>query len=213
VLLLPAVLVTATTVAALALALRGRLGPLREPAAAPPVSPLVRPAAAVLAALGVAYVVATSLRAPVGVVAVAGAVALAAVVATDSPKRLRRLRADVSWSVLFVIVQGLEDTGVTGAALHWWLGVGSGSTPSPVSAFVGAAAGSNLINNLPMTLVTLNGLHPLGAAAVNPPLGLRLARTSVRTSRPSGPWRRSCGWCCSDRGASASVRRRTCVTG
>jgi Na+/H+ antiporter NhaD/arsenite permease-like protein len=37
---------------------------------------------------------------------------------------LRRLRTDVSWSVLlfvaglFVIVQGLEDTGVTGAALQ-----------------------------------------------------------------------------------------------
>ncbi len=86
----------------------------------------------------------------------------------------------MSWSVLlfvaglFVIVQGLEDTGVTGAVLHWWLGVGSGSPPSPVSAFAGAAVGSNLINNLPMTLVTLSGLHPLGAAAAYPALGAAL---------------------------------------
>jgi arsenical pump membrane protein len=52
VLLLPALLVAVTTIAALALALRGRLGPLRKPAAAPHLSPLVRPAAAVLVALG-----------------------------------------------------------------------------------------------------------------------------------------------------------------
>ena len=116
----------------------------------------------------VAYVAATALRAPVGVVAAAGAAALAAVVARSSPRVWAGCGRDVSWSVLlfvaglFVIVQGLEDTGVTGAVLHWWLGVGSGSPPSAVSAFAGAAAGSNLVNNLPMTLVTLSGLHPLG---------------------------------------------------
>ncbi len=180
VLLLPAVLVVVTTIAALAIAFRGRLRPLRQPTTPPPASPMVRPATAVLAALAVAYVVATSLGFPVGVVAAAGAAALSAVVARDSPIRLRRLRNDVSWSVLlfvaglFVIVQGLEDTGVTASVLHWWLGVGSGSPPSAVSAFAGAAVGSNLINNLPMTLVTLSGLHPLGAAAVNPALGAAL---------------------------------------
>jgi arsenical pump membrane protein len=180
VLLVPAVLVAATTVAAVALTLRRRLQPLREPALAPSTSSLLRPASVALGGLAAAYVCATALRAPVGLVAVAGAAVLAAVVASDSPRRLRRLRTDVSWSVLlfvaglFVIVQGLEDTGVTGAVLHWWLGVGSGSPPSAVSAFAGAAAGSNLINNLPMTLVTLSGLHPLGAAAVKPALAAAL---------------------------------------
>ncbi|MGH7722461.1 MAG: SLC13 family permease [Candidatus Dormibacteria bacterium] len=180
VLLLPAVLVVVATVAALAWALRGRLQPLRTATPGGVPSPLVRPAAAVLVALAVAYVAATSLRLPVGLVAAAGAVALATVVGRRAPRRLQRLRSDVSWSVLlfvaglFVVVQGLEDTGVTGAVLHWWLGAGSGSTPSAVAAFGGAALGSNLINNLPMTLVTLSGLHPLGAAATNAALGAAL---------------------------------------
>ncbi len=180
VLLLPALLVAVTTVVAIALALRGRLRPLRVSTTTPANSPLVRPATLVLAALGVAYVAATTFRLPVGAVAAGGAATLAMVVGRRSPGRLRRLRTDVSWSVLlfvaslFVLVQGLEDTGVTGAAVHWWLGVGSGSAPSPVAAFAGAAAGSNLINNLPMTLVTLSGLHPLGGAAVVPALGAAL---------------------------------------
>ncbi len=120
VLLLPAILVFVATVVALVLVLRRRLEPLRVPPAAAPPSRLLRPAAVVLVALGVAYVVATTLRAPVGVVAAAGALVLAVVVARDSPRRLRRLRRDVSWSVLLfvagllVVVQGLEDTGVTG---------------------------------------------------------------------------------------------------
>jgi arsenical pump membrane protein len=180
VLLLPAVLVAAVTVAALAIVLRRRLTPLREAPEPGPASPLLAPATAVLAALAVTYVVATSLRLPVGVVAVGGALALGTLVWTSSPARLRRLRTDVSWSVLlfvaglFVIVQGLEDTGVTAAVLHWWLGTGSGVRPSAVRAFAGAALGSNVINNLPMTLVTLSGLHPLGPGAVNPALGAAL---------------------------------------
>jgi arsenical pump membrane protein len=180
VLLLPAVLVTAVTVAAIALALRGRLTPLRELAQPSPKNRLLWPATVALALLAASYVAATSLRWPVGVVAIGGAALLAAVVSTCSPARLARLRTDVSWSVilfvagLFVVVQGLEDTGVTGAVLHWWLGIGPGTRPSAVRAFAGAALGSNVINNLPMTLVTLSGLHPLGAAAVTPALGAAL---------------------------------------
>jgi arsenical pump membrane protein len=180
VLLLPAVLVAAVTVAAIAIALRHRLTPLRSAPPSPRPSRLLRPVTAALALLAVAYVVATSLRWPVGIVAVGGAVVLAAVVATASPARVRRLRRDVSWSVLlfvaglFVVVQGLEDTGVTGAILHWWLGAGPGARPSAVRAFAGAAIGSNVVNNLPMTLVTLSGLHPLGAAAATPALGAAL---------------------------------------
>lgn len=180
VLLLPAALVAAATVGAILLALGRRLSPLRPLEEPGPPSPLLRPAAAVLVALACGYVAATALRFPVGPVAVAGTAGLAAVVGRASPTRLRRLRHDVSWSVLLfvagllVVVQGLEDTGVTGAILHGWLGAGSGGAPNPVTAFAGAALGSNLINNLPMTLVTLSGLHPLGAAAVNPALAAAL---------------------------------------
>jgi arsenical pump membrane protein len=150
VLLLPAVLVALTTVAAIALLLRGRLDPLRAATPRATMSPLVRPATLVLAGVAGAYVAATALRVPVGPVAAAGAVALAAVVGRGSPARLRRLRADVSWSVLlvvaglFVVVQGLEDTGVTAAVLHWWLDGVAGSRAGPVAAFAGAAVGSNL---------------------------------------------------------------------
>lgn len=55
----------------------------------------------------------------------------------------------MSWSVLlfvaglFVVVQGLEDTGVTAAVLHWWLDGVAGSRAGPVAAF-GADVGPNL---------------------------------------------------------------------
>lgn len=39
---------------------------------------------------------------------------------------------------------------------------------------LGAALGSNVINNLPMTLVTLSGPHPLGTAGVTPALSAAL---------------------------------------
>jgi arsenical pump membrane protein len=103
VLLLPAVLVALTTVAAIALLLRGRLDPLRAATPRATMSPLVRPGTLLLAGVAGAYVAATALRVPVGPVAAAGAVALGAVVGRGSPARLRRLRADVSWSVLLFV--------------------------------------------------------------------------------------------------------------
>lgn len=180
VLLLPAMLVAAVTVAAILVALRGRLTALRPQPPAPPSRALVRTATVLLVALAVAYVVATTLRVPVGPVALAGAAALAIVVGRSCPRSLARLTRDVSWSVLlfvaglFVVVQGLEDTGVTTAVLHWWLGPGAASVPNSAVAFLGAAAGSNVVNNLPMTLITISGLHPLGAAATTPALAAAL---------------------------------------
>jgi hypothetical protein len=64
VLLLPAVLVALTTVAAIALLLRGRLDPLRAATPRATMSPLVRPATLVLAGVAGAYVAATALRVP-----------------------------------------------------------------------------------------------------------------------------------------------------
>lgn len=182
VLLLPAVLVALVTVGAAMVALRSQLTP--EPTAeADSVPPAAEhrllPAGVVLVALGVGYVAATALRASTGAVAILGAAALALVVGYGNPARLRRVRTDVSWSViafvaaLFVIVRALDDSGVTGALLHAWLGRGPPRGTTTVIAYLGSAAGSNVINNLPMTVLTLSGLHTIGAGAL-PALGAAL---------------------------------------
>ncbi|MHB8717886.1 MAG: ArsB/NhaD family transporter [Candidatus Dormibacteria bacterium] len=130
-------------------------------------------AAVVLALLAVAYVLATAASLPTGVVAVVGAAALATVVGWRHPARLRRLRTDVSWSILafvaglVVIATALDDTGVTASIVHAWLGhLGGGGAAPVVTAYAGAAAGSNVVNNLPMIVLTLHGLHATGGSAI-----------------------------------------------
>jgi arsenical pump membrane protein len=165
------------------LVLRSQITSERAPTATIEPAPLDRhallPASLALAVLAAAYIAATATQFSTGVVAVAGALVLAAVVGRGSPARLRRLRTDVSWSVilfvasLFVVVRALEDTGVTATLLHAWLGSGSSGTGSTVIAYLGTAAGSNVVNNLPMAVLTLSGLHGLGAGAL-PALGTAL---------------------------------------
>ena len=79
-----------------------------------------------------------------------------------------RFRSDFSWPIfgfiggMLVVVQGLQRSGVTpalGRALVHATGTSALSTIAVTT--VGAALGSNLINNLPMSLVMASTLHPL----------------------------------------------------
>jgi arsenical pump membrane protein len=177
VLLLPAVLTAAVSAALLGLAVRPRLaagGAALRAAAVTAGGDAVRPvrgALPVLVLLAAAYLTATALRLPVGPVACVGGAALAVAVRRERPAGLARLRHDVSLSVLvlvaglFVVVQGLETTGVTGHLVDAWLTPVEGRTHlGPAVALLGSALGSNLVNNLPMTLIAISGIHAIGGA-------------------------------------------------
>lgn len=169
-----AVAVAAVTVVAAVVVLgRGLRSEMTTPETVPaPLPSTVWPASILLGLVASAYVVASAATLPTGVVAVCGAVALAVLVGWRRPRRLGRLRRDVSWSILafvaglVVIAAALDDTGVTATVVHAWLGHTMSAGSSAVTAYAGAAAGSNLINNLPMVVLTLHGIHATGGSAV-----------------------------------------------
>lgn len=127
-----------------------------------------RLAAAGLAVVLVALFAAPVLGASIGLVALAGGAAVAAAAVLGGYVGLREVAGSISWGLvvlvvgLFVVVQGVENAGLAGLVRD------ALSLASPGEGFVqilgvalGAAAGSNLINNVPMTVVALNALEPL----------------------------------------------------
>jgi arsenical pump membrane protein len=75
---------------------------------------------------------------------------------------------DVSWGVvpfvlgLFVVVQGLEGLGLAAAAARWLGHAPGGEIGSMLAISGAAAAASNVVNNLPATLVARAALASLG---------------------------------------------------
>ncbi len=139
-------------------------GALRQPIeAAHPPGPLGRGgriAAAGIAATAIVLLAASTLAAPLGLpTAIAGASVTALVLALSRASPLPVLRG-ISWSVLplvaglFVLVEGLQRTGVVGR-LATLLGASANAAPGPTAAAAGLIVGfgSNLVNNLPMGLV------------------------------------------------------------
>ena len=129
-----------------------------------------------LAVLVAAYLLSDVLRLPLGVVACGGALLLIALDSVSVRLDLRALAHDVPWSLLVllaglnVVVEALVHSGVTAPAaglLAWLAQVGGpfdGFGPAAVA--LGTAILSNVINNLPMALVTaaaLDGLDPQAA--------------------------------------------------
>lgn len=144
--------------------LRGRYAPLEALEARVG----LRSTFALLAAVAVAYSLASAHRFPVGIVAAVGALALAL-----NLRRLRsfdsgRFRSDFSWPIfgfiggMLLVVQGLQNSGVTSALGRALVRATGGSDLTTIAVTtVGTALGSNLINNLPMSLVMTSTLHPL----------------------------------------------------
>jgi arsenical pump membrane protein len=126
--------------------------------------------AVVLALLTVAFAVGGLSKAPAGVIAVVGAALLLGGAAALHAIDVGGLARDVSWGIfpfiagLFVVVRGVEQAGLTaplGHVLH-----AAGGNPL-LSALLGtgvSAAGTNLINNVPMALVLVSALGPLHGA-------------------------------------------------
>lgn len=144
--------------------LRGRYAPLQATESRAG----LRSTFVVLAAVALAYSIASARQFPVGVVAAVGAVALAVNLWRLGTFDATRFRGDFSWSIfgfiggMLIVVQGLGNSGVTSALGRALVHATGGSALSTIAVTtVGAALGSNLINNLPMALVMSSTLHPL----------------------------------------------------
>lgn len=126
----------------------------------------------ILAALAVAYLLASAALFPLGVVAVAGAAAVALNQRRCGSLDTRRLLREISWPIfafiagMALVVQALGNTGVTSALGSALAHAAGGSRLTAIAAtVVGTAIGSNLINNLPMALVMASTVHPLHLAS------------------------------------------------
>ncbi len=147
--------------------LRGRFERLPDPVQRPGLASTF----ALLAAVAAAYLIASALQAPLGLVALAGAAALGLNLLRLRALDAHRLAREISWPIfgfiagMLLVVQGLDNSGVTAALGRALAGAAGGSHLSAIAvATVGTAVGSNLINNLPMSLVMVHTIQPLHVA-------------------------------------------------
>lgn len=132
-----------------------------------------------LSLVAVAYLIVSTLRGPLSLVALGGAFWLLAGGLATRQVSVRWLAKEISWGIfvfiagMLLVVRGVENAGIT-ALLGRALLQAAGDSPARavfLNAF-GAAIGSNLINNVPAMLVlisTLNsvpGLSPLMQRAI-----------------------------------------------
>lgn len=131
-----------------------------------PDTPFRRYALICLGIVAASYVVASALQVPLALVALGGGALL--LVGTYRAGQLdwRWLGREISWSLfgfitgLFLVVRAVERLGILAplsqAIVH---GASSGSFWSVLGVTAGGALGSNLINNVPMTLVLIAAFH------------------------------------------------------
>jgi arsenical pump membrane protein len=157
---LPALLVIIVNMAAFFVVFRGSLGGRFRPLSKPEGVPGTTSTIALLGVLAGSYLVASAFAFSLGIVALAGAGAMALNLLRLSVLDTRSLRTEISWPIfgfiggMLIVVRGLDTSGVT-AALGRTLSSTSGTShlAAIAATVVGTAVGSNLINNLPMALV------------------------------------------------------------
>jgi arsenical pump membrane protein len=110
------------------------------------------------------YITASAERWPLGLVATAGGLGLALMARLHGRLAIPRVRQHVSGSLflfitgLFILVKGVEDTGLTAGLVGGLTQLVHGPVTAVVIGIAGTALGANLINNVPMMLVVLSGL-------------------------------------------------------
>ena len=128
-----------------------------------------------LAALGciaIAFVLASSVEAPLSLVALGGAAVLLIGAWHYGCLEWKRLRGEISWSLfvfisgMFLVIRGIENLGLT----QWFASrlmqiAGSNSLSSSMIVAGSTALGANLINNVPMSIVAISTLHAMGVSS------------------------------------------------
>ena len=113
----------------------------------------------VLAAVAVAYVIASAIQLPLSLIALSGAVLLLIGALSWRRTSLRETASRISWSIfgfiagMFIVVRAIEDTGLTTLFGNWLIHLsGDTSFGAVMVGMAGAAVGTNLINNVPMAV-------------------------------------------------------------
>lgn len=136
------------------------------PATSRPPGSRILVSAALLGILIATYVLASSVGFPLGIVAIAGALAFVSAAVYRGELQPRALTQSISWPIfgflagMLVVIRGLENTGAVGAIGRALVQLGDSHVGATIAvSTVGAALGSNIINNLP-TAITLDAtLH------------------------------------------------------
>ena len=124
-----------------------------------------------LVLLAVAYVVASALLWPLGVVAIAGGSGLLVVAAARRRLSREHLNTHISPALfvyiaaLFILVRGVQDAGITPALVSTAVSRAGDAGSAVVAGLIGSAVASNLINNLPAVLVFISGAQAGGVPA------------------------------------------------
>src|SRR5216683_4736976 len=150
--------------------LHGRFDSKRLPSAAEAIQHqgYFRYTCIVLLLVAITYVTAAALRVPLSLVALLGALALLIGAWYWKQSTLQETGKQISWSIfgfiagMFIIVQAVENTGLTAQFGQLLLRLSGGTSLGAVLVgTLGAAAGTNLINNVPMAVVLTSSLHSL----------------------------------------------------
>ncbi|HET8845423.1 MAG TPA: ArsB/NhaD family transporter, partial [Ktedonobacteraceae bacterium] len=122
----------------------------------------------VLALVAICYVTAAALRVPLSLVAMAGALALLSGAWYWKQSTLQETGKQISWSIfgfiagMFILIQALENTGLTAQFGQLLLHLSGGSSLGAVLVgTAGTVVGTNFINNVPMAVVMTSSLHHL----------------------------------------------------
>ncbi len=119
-----------------------------------------------LGAIALAYVLFSAYRWPLSAVALGGSAWLLLGGLLMRRVQWGHLSKEISWPIfgfiagMLLIVQGVENLGLTAAFGRWLVGLSGGHPLGAVAASVfGAAIGSNAINNVPMSLVLISAIR------------------------------------------------------
>ncbi len=129
-----------------------------------------------LGGIAVGYLLASALQWPLAFIALGGSAVLLVGALRYHQFSWQRLRSEISWSLfgfiagLFLVVRAVERLGILAPLSQGLVRLaGSGSYPGVVGVAASAALGSNIINNVPMTLVMISALHGApGVVAAHP---------------------------------------------
>lgn len=139
-----------------------------------------------LALIAVGYVTASLVHLPLSFIGVGGGLLLVGGAAFYKRLNLRRLSGEISWPIflfiggMFIVVQGVENTGVTREMGRWLVNTAGNSTLLAVLlGTFGTALGANLINNVPMALVMISALQTADVSTISPAVHNGLIYSSI----------------------------------
>jgi len=138
----------------------------------------------VLGVVAIAYVTAAATQFPLSIVAMGGALLLLIAALLWKQTTISYVGKQISWSIfgfiagMFIIVQAVEGTGLTGQFGQLLVHLSGGSSFGAVMVgTLGAALGTNLINNVPMAVVLNSALG--GVQHVSPSVYLGFVAATI----------------------------------